>query len=245
MTINKEARENKVLEAIVKAHIDSAYPVGSKHIAQILGLSSATIRSVMFELEKAGFIMQPYTSAGRVPTDLGYRRYVDCIMFANELSESDDALFLRLRQLVNRKKLLEEVIEEISSAISRITKYTGIALAPNNKLYFDGTYHMLEQPEFSEQGTAREFLRAIEEKEELMRIMNEDLEEAGTIIRIGRENTFSGLRGCTIITSTYKIKNRASGNIGIIGPMRMRYEEVVPAIEYLAGMTTEILEEIS
>jgi len=244
MTINKEARENKVLEAIVKAHIASAYPVSSKHIAQILGLSSATIRNVMFELEKAGFIMQPYTSAGRIPTDLGYRRYVDCIMSANELSESDDALFLRLRQLVNRKKLLEEVIEEISSAISRITKYTGIALAPNNKLYFDGTYHMLEQPEFSEQGMAREFLRAIEEKEELMRIMSEDLEEARTIIRIGRENIFSGLHGCTIITSTYKIKNRASGNIGIIGPMRMKYEEVVPAVEYLAGMTTEILEEI-
>ena len=244
MTINKEVRQNGVLEAIVKTHVDSACPVSSKHIAQILGLSSATIRNVMFELENEGFIMQPYTSAGRIPTDLGYRRYVDCIMSANELSESDDALFSDVRQLVNRKRSFEEVIEEVSSAISKITNYTGIALAPNNKLYFDGTYHMLEHPEFSELSTARDFLRAIEEKEELMRIMSEGLEAAGAIIRIGRENAFRGLQGCTIITSAYKIKNRASGNIGIIGPIRMRYEEVVPAVEYLADMTTEILEEI-
>ena len=230
------------MEALVKLHIESALPVGSKQIAQILGLSSATIRNVMYELERAGYVRQPYTSAGRVPTDLGYRWYVNNLMSMAELPE--DSVLSELRQYVNEKRFFEEIIEAISHAISKITNYTGIALSPNQKLYFDGTYHMLEQPEFMELDMARNFLRIIEEKEDLMRIMNKDLEVTGTIIHIGRENIFEGLKECTIITSTYKFKDHVSGNVGLIGPMRMKYAEVVPMIELFAEMTTEALEEI-
>jgi len=240
MTIDREKRQNRVLEAIIKAHVASAFPVGSKYIAHILGLSSATIRNVMIELEREGYITHPHTSAGRIPTDLGYRRYVDNMMSVGELPRRN--ILSRLREYVNRKRFFEEIIEEASSAISKITNYTGLALSPNNRLYFDGTYHMLEQPEFSELSMARDFLRVIEEKSELAHIMNQDLESSGTVIRIGRENAYEELRSCTIITATYKFKKRTSGSIGIIGPMRMRYEEVVPAVEYLAEMTTEALE---
>lgn len=243
MTIDRELRRNRVLEAIVKAHVGNALPVGSKHITRTLGLSSATIRNVMAELEKDGYVTQPYTSAGRVPTDLGYRKYVNN-MHSVSKPPADEA-FLRVRRYVNRKRFFEEVIEGASQAISEITSYTGIALSPRNKFYFGGTHHMLEQPEFSELETARDFLRVIEEKEELLRLMSEDLETTGTTIRIGRENIFTELRNCTIITCTYKFRQRISGNVGIIGPMRMRYETVVPIVEHLAEITTEALEEIS
>ncbi|MGB2706191.1 MAG: hypothetical protein WBC74_04995 [Candidatus Omnitrophota bacterium] len=243
MTIDREKRQNRVLEAVIKAHVASALPVGSKNIARILGLSSATIRKVMFELEREGYITHPYTSAGRIPTDLGYRRYVDSMMHIRELPQED--MLSRLREHVNRKRFFEEVIEAASSAVSKITNYTGIALSPSNRLYFDGTYHMLEQPEFRELDAARDFLRAIEEGNELMCIMNRDLEANETAIHIGRENMYEELRGCAIITSTYRFKKRPSGNIGVIGPMRMRYEEVVPIVECLAEMMTEALEGIS
>ncbi len=240
MTINREKRKNRILEAIIRAHVTSALPVGSKYIARILGLSSATIRNVMIELEKEGYITHPYTSAGRIPTDLGYRRYVDSRMFVAEFPRKN--ILTRLREHISRKKFFEEIIEYASSAISKITNYTGIALSPNNRLYFDGTYHMLEQPEFMELGMARDFLRVIEEKREFARIMNQDLESSGTAIRIGRENMYEELHSCTIITSPYKFKKRTSGSIGIIGPMRMRYDEVVPVVQYLAEITTEALE---
>ena len=243
MTINREIRKNRVLEAIVRAHVETAIPVGSKQIAKTLGLSSATIRSVMFELEKAGFVKQPYTSAGRIPTDLGYRKYVDNMMSLKEILQ--DETYLDIREYVNKKRFFEEIIEATSHAISEITNYTGIALSPRNKLYFDGTYHMLEQPEFNRLSMARDFLKIIEEKDDLMNIMSQDLEERGTVIHIGRENLLDGLRECTIITASYKFKNEVSGNIGVIGPMRMKYEEVVPIVEYLAEMTTEILGDIS
>jgi len=243
MTIDRETRRNRVLEAIVKVHITSALPVGSKYIARMLDLSSATIRHVMFELEAEGYVKQPYTSAGRVPTDLGYRRYVDSMMHVRELPQDD--IFSKIGQYITKKRFFEEAIEAVSSAISKITNYTGIALSPNNKVYFDGTYHMLEHPEFSKLGMARNFLRVMEGKDELLRIMSQDLETRGTAIHIGRENIFEELRECTIITSAYRVKNRISGNIGVIGPMRMKYEEVVPMIELFAEMATRALEEVT
>ena len=243
MTIDRERRKNRVLEAVVKAHIDSALPVSSSYVARNLNLSSATIRSVMSALEEEGFIRQPYISAGRIPTDLGYRRYVDNVMFATEVAEND--ILSRVRRFINRSKFFEDAIEATSQAISKITNYTGIAVSPNNRLYFDGTYHMLEQPEFRESETARDFLRVIEGRGEFVRVLNRDLETTGTAIRIGRENAFEELHECTIITSAYKFKNRVSGNIGVIGPMRMPYEEVVPLVEYLARATTITLEEFA
>jgi len=242
MTIDRVARQNRVLEAIVKAHIESALPVGSSYIAERLGMSSATIRHVMFELEKEGFVRQPYTSAGRIPTDLGYRKYVDNMESPAELAEDD--VFQKAQHYVREKRFFEEIIEATSQAISEITKYTGIALSPNNKLYFDGTYRMLGYPEFMELDMARNFLKIIEEKDELKHIMSRDLEAKGTVIHIGRENMFEGLRECTIITSTYTFDDRISGNIGVIGPMRMRYEEIVPVVEYLAEITTGFLGEM-
>jgi len=239
MTINKTIRLNRVLEAIVKVHIETTLPVGSGHIARLLGLSSATIRNAMFELERQGYVKQPYTSAGRIPTDLGYRRYVDNMMHHAELGE--EGIFSEVQQYLKEKRFFEDIIEATSQAISKITNYTGIALSPNNRLYFDGTYRMLEQPEFMEISKASSFLRAVEERDELMDIMSRDLSANGTIIHIGRENQFTELRECTIITCSYKFRDRISGNVGVIGPMRMEYERVVPMVEFLAEMTTEIL----
>ena len=243
MTINREVRENAVLDEIVKFHIKSAMPVGSKHIARTLNLSSATIRNVMLDLEKRGYVKQPHTSAGRIPTDRGYRKYVDNMSHLVKLERDD--LYSKIKKYMEKKKLLEEVIEAASYAVSRATNYTGLALSPNNKLYFDGTYHMLEQPEFRELEVARDFLRMIEEKEDLLSMLHEDLVSTeGISIKIGRENRYIELRECTIITSTYKLKDSSCGKIGIIGPMRMDYEEMVPMVEYITNFTTDILEEM-
>jgi transcriptional regulator of heat shock response len=242
MTIDKETRRNRVLEAIVRAHIATAHPVGSGDIAKALGLSSATIRNVMAELEHMGYVKQPHTSAGRIPTDLGYRRYVDSMMSAADIRMED--IYASLRQYVYEKRFLEEVIEAASHAISETTRYTGIALTPNHKLYFDGTYHMLEQPEFREMEHALDFLRMIEEREEIVRMLSNDLASRGTKIRIGRENRHDQLRECTIVTATYTIDNHISGSVGVIGPMRMKYERIVPAVEQLAEFTSRILEEL-
>jgi heat-inducible transcriptional repressor len=127
-----DARKRKVLEAIVIDYIATAEPVGSRTIARKynLGVSSATIRNEMADLEEMGLIEQPHTSAGRVPSDTGYRYYVDCIMekkaLANEAKELiKDSFRIKIKQL-------EELIQLSLKILSSMTSYTSLVLAPQH-----------------------------------------------------------------------------------------------------------------
>jgi heat-inducible transcriptional repressor len=126
-------RKLRILQAIIDDYINTAEPVGSRTIAKKheLGLSSATIRNEMADLEEMGFLEQPYTSAGRVPSDKGYRLYVDQLMKINELSENDvekirDAMDVRINEL-------SQLIRNASVVMSKFTKYTSLAVTPHNK----------------------------------------------------------------------------------------------------------------
>ncbi|PYG87640.1 heat-inducible transcription repressor HrcA [Ruminiclostridium sufflavum DSM 19573] len=126
-------RKLRILQAIIDDYISSAEPVGSRTIAKKheLGLSSATIRNEMADLEEMGFLEQPHTSAGRVPSDKGYRLYVDKLMQINELSQSDidnikNAMDIRINEL-------SQLIRNASVVMSKFTKYTTMAVTPHSK----------------------------------------------------------------------------------------------------------------
>ncbi len=126
-------RKLKILQAIIDDYIYSAEPVGSRTIAKKheLGLSSATIRNEMADLEEMGLLEQPYTSAGRVPSDKGYRLYVDQLMKINELTESE---IEKIRNDMNiRINELSQLIRNASAVMSKFTKYTSIAVTPHMK----------------------------------------------------------------------------------------------------------------
>lgn len=123
-------RKRRILQAIIDDYIDTAEPIGSRTIARRheLGLSSATIRNEMADLEDMGYIAQPHTSAGRVPSDKGYRLYVDQLMKAHELSQDEletirSAMEIRINEL-------SQLIRQASVVMSRITGYTSIAMTP-------------------------------------------------------------------------------------------------------------------
>lgn len=123
-------RKIKILRAIVVDYIATAEPVGSRTIARKyrMGISPATIRNEMADLEELGYLAQPYTSAGRIPSDKGYRFYVDFLMPVVELTEKE---LLQVRQLFKKRiKELEDLIEETSKVISNLTNYTSIILGP-------------------------------------------------------------------------------------------------------------------
>ncbi len=126
-------RKLRILQAIIDDYIDTAEPVGSRTIAKKheLGLSSATIRNEMADLEEMGFLEQPHTSAGRVPSDKGYRLYVDQLMKINDLSENDienirKAMDIRINEL-------SQIIRNASVVMSQFTKYTSMAVTPQIK----------------------------------------------------------------------------------------------------------------
>jgi heat-inducible transcriptional repressor len=128
------ARKKQILQAVITDYVKSAQPVGSRTIARryMVGLSPATIRNEMADLEEAGYLIQPHTSAGRIPSQMGYRYYVDQLMETSDLEDEDKA---KINQVYEYEKLkeIEEIIRHTSRLISLLTNYTSLILGPQLK----------------------------------------------------------------------------------------------------------------
>ncbi|NMB33083.1 MAG: heat-inducible transcription repressor HrcA [Clostridium sp.] len=126
-------RKKKILQSIINDYISTAEPVGSRTVARKhkFGLSSATIRNEMADLEEMGYIKQPYTSAGRIPSDRGYRFYVEQLMGTSELTAAE---MLSVKSAMDFKiNEFNQLLKQVSSIISRITKYASMAATPERK----------------------------------------------------------------------------------------------------------------
>lgn len=243
MLKDSKRRDEEVLAIIVKHYVETAEPVGSRYVARQLGFSSATIRNVMADLEDLGLITHPHTSAGRIPTDKGYRYYIDSLMRTQSVNEH---IMKSIKEAYGHTmRSLEDVLECTSHLMSSLTNYVGITLLSQyDKLYLDGTSHIITEPEFKDFKKLYALLRSLEEKGDILNLLRSDFEDNGLTIHIGKENKFSYLSECSVVTRGYKIKGRPSGRLGVIGPKRMVYEKVIPTVEFLADTVTNILEEL-
>ncbi len=136
-------RKKQILKAIVEAHIDGGEPVGSKYILQntLMSCSSATIRNEMAELEQMGYLVQPHTSAGRVPSEAGYRFYVDSLVeqYAQTTHE-----VVKINQLLKSKMSeLDQILDTASRLASSMTNYTGIAIKPRTSSVTMSRYEII------------------------------------------------------------------------------------------------------
>lgn len=127
-------RAGRVLSALVREYIETGQPVGSHTLARRLGmgLSPATVRNVLAQLDEQGFIHQPHTSAGRIPTDLGYRFYVDTLLHARRTTRTSASLEAEIRQTAGGA-LMDDVLAQVSHLLSRNLRQVGFALAPENE----------------------------------------------------------------------------------------------------------------
>ena len=236
-------RQEDVLRTVVSSHVQSALPVGSTGVAGILGVSSATIRNVMAELEEMGYIRHPHTSAGRMPTDEGYRYYIDSLMQIRELSGSiiDNIMENYRREVYS----IEDVMERTSGLIADLTEYVEITAEPESeRVYLGGTSHIIEQPEFRDFKKLHTIFRCLEDKISMLHFLCDDADDDRLAISIGRENKLSNLKDCSVVSRGYKRRGRASGRLGVIGPKRMVYEKVVPMVEFLSEMVSKVLDRI-
>ena len=120
-------RKKKILHSIISEYIKSAEPIGSRHVAKNLdiGLSSATIRNEMADLEEMGYITQPHTSAGRIPTDKGYRFYVDQLV-----QEQTQQVVTMNSMIIARTNRMEQVLKQVVRMLAANTNYTSMISAP-------------------------------------------------------------------------------------------------------------------
>jgi heat-inducible transcriptional repressor len=339
-------RAAQILAALVAEYIDTAEPVGSARLATASGLavSSATVRNILAELEELGYLQQPHTSAGRIPTDRGYRFYVDQLLAApRSVRNGGAAVEAQLRRDAGTPALAEDVLAAVSQVLSRTARLVAFALpmtaegilneiefvpltstkvlvivvadggqvsrkaidvgeeldphdlrqAANylntefagmplehirlavmerlrhertladalraralrlaqtgleelpkkTPLFVDGASSLLDEASEDSNisiATLKALLRMVEEKERLVRLLNEYIDGPGLTIVIGQEHRAADLRPFSIVAATYADGTRR-GTIGVIGPMRMHYSRNIAVVDGVAQAVSRVL----
>ena len=335
-----------MLSTLVREYIETAGPVGSARLAQRagLGVSSATVRHILVDLESLGYVQQPHTSAARIPTDRGYRFYVDELLENQRPLRAGSGVEAQLRRDAGTPALVEDVLAAVSQVLSRASKlvafalpldsgdgvlkeidflplagsrvlvvmvaddgrvarkaidigenlgpqdlrqaanylnteFAGLPVAQVRKAVLERLRHertlcdallsralrlaqssLEELPrrtplfvvgassllaEDSETGgasiaTLRSLLRMVEEKERLVRILNEYIDGPGMTIVIGHEHSTPDLRPFSLVAATYADGPRR-GTVGVIGPLRMHYSRTIAVVDDVAQAVSRVL----
>jgi heat-inducible transcriptional repressor len=217
-------RQAKILAAIVEQYAEVASPVGSSLLAKVFGVSSATIRAEMAQLEDLGFITQPHTSAGRIPTDRGYRYYVNQLAVQKNPSEGRAEKALATR--VGQGGMPERMIRNAVDTLVELTHNLGIATI-GNQLYMSGLSNLFGQPEFLSGGQAQQVARLLDNLEPWLReaAPNEPLS-----VYIGAENPVGRSAGASLIISRFRSPFSDHSYIGVLGPTRQQYRDVMSLV---------------
>jgi heat-inducible transcriptional repressor len=335
-------RSGRVLAALVREYIASGEPVPSSLLAAAagLGVSSATVRSILAKLEDEGFVQQPHTSAGRIPTDRGYRFYVDLLLESKRSVRSGSAVEARLRR-GGTTPLADSVLSQVSHVVSQASRNVGFAMRPAHEaavfdrvefiplsaarvlvvivargghvvqkaidireplsaddlrqaaaylnaefsglpihrareavlerigeervlydtlmaramrlasstftdlpderaLYVDGAASLLGEDQGLTLGTLQALLLMIEEKQRLVRLLNEYMDGPGLTVVIGAEHLDPNLRSFSLVASTYE-DGSGVGTIGVIGPTRMHYSRAIAVVDGAAQAVSRML----
>lgn len=231
-------RQSKILCAIVEQYAEVASPVGSSLLAKAFNVSSATIRAEMVQLEEMGYIHQPHTSAGRVPTDKGYRYYV------NYLNESQEPVAERraeraLAARVSHGGVPERTIRNAVDTLVELTHNLGLATL-GNQLYMSGLSNLFSQPEFVSGAHVQQVARLLDNLEPWLReaAPNEPLS-----VYIGRENPIGRSAQCSLIISRFRSPYSDRSYIGVLGPTRQSYRDVMNLVRRAGQSLEEVLYE--
>ena len=226
-------RQEKILAAIVEQYAEVASPVGSSLLAKAFGVSSATIRSEMSGLEKAGYISQPHTSAGRIPTDKGYRYYVNHIT-EQKAGSGEKRAQRALAARVTDGGMPEQAIKNTVDTLVELTSNLGIATI-GDQLYMSGLSNLFGQPEFMHPGQVQEVARLLDN---LQPWLYEAAPNEALNVYIGRENPIGSAAGCSLIISRFRSPFSDSSYIGVLGPTRQSYRDVMNLVSR-AGQALE------
>lgn len=238
-TDSKE-REEEVLLLVVESYIRESKPISSAYLCQKyrLGYSPATVRHVLEVLEDKGFLCHPHTSAGRVPTQRGFKTYADRIQRAGIVSVFPLSITMPLHFQNN-----DETFEYVSDSLSQASGYTSLVAVSgkNNKVFSRGTRFMLEQPEFEDIHKIKAFFLALETRmKEIEKVLFENIDDDVRFF-IGDEIGCKEIADCSLIVAHAKEK-ALSFSLALLGPMRMDYMRAASCLQGIKQRLMELIE---
>lgn len=235
--INMTDRQVKLLIAIIEQYAEIAAPVGSVTLAKLFGVSSATIRSEMARLEELGYITQPHTSAGRIPTDKGYRHYVNLLTEGGTAVQGDRGSRALEARVASAGDRADRVIRSAVDSLVELTHNLGLATI-GDELYLAGMGNLFSQPEFLQGTSAQSVARLLDNLEPWLR---EAAPTEPLNVYIGAENPIGKSSGATLIISRFRSPYSDSSYIGVLGPTRQSYGRVMRLVQQTGKMLENAL----
>ena len=223
-----------MLAAVVELYTKTAEPVGSETLLERhhFPVSAATVRNDMLALEERGLLYQPHTSAGRIPTDAGYRYYVEEMMGDKPLSKKEQ-LKLQEEFLILKAKHARTV-RTTARLLSVLSGNLGVSgIQGKDEVYDFGMKSLMESPEFQEMDELSRLVETLDTLDEKIDILMAGLKDGETRIYIGEENPVAGIENCAMVVAPYRNQDGERGMLAIIGPKRMEYAKNKSLIEHM------------
>ena len=230
-------RQKGILCQIIEEYAETASPVGSVTLAKLFGVSSATIRAEMARLEALGLIAQPHTSAGRVPTDAGYRFYVNNLENNDSIHPAIERSAHALEVRVSSQSRADTAIRRAVDALVELTGNLGLATI-DGQLYLSGMSQLFTQPEFLDSQRVQSVAKLLDNLEPWLR---EAAPGEALNIFIGQENPIGKNSEASLIISKFRSPFSDRSYIGVLGPTRQNYSRVMSLVRHAGNMLEEIL----
>ncbi|EKD95624.1 MAG: Transcriptional regulator of heat shock protein [uncultured bacterium] len=235
-------RESELLKAIIDEYIDSAEAIGSETVEKKypkLGVSPATIRNEMVKLAKLGYLRQPHTSAGRVPTPQAMKFYIDQLMKEKQMSTAEEVAVKD--QIWDYRNEMDKLLREATHTLAEKTKTMAVATTDEGDIYFSGIANILDMPEFYDIEATRAVLSLIDEVTQLQEIFLRKEGEEDVQVIFGEELGMEPLRSCGFITARFQTGTQKRGALGIVGPTRLNYPYVIPVVRYVNDLLIDLV----
>jgi len=224
-------RQKEILTFLINEYIRSAQPVGSALLSEKseMDLSPATYRNELVVLEEEGFLTQPHTSAGRVPTERAYKYFVDeCLDNKKVLKGSSAPEF----KSAMKEKDTEILLKMVAKQIVEKSEEAVIVAFDKNNVYYTGLSKLFAQPEFKDQSSIVSLSSIVEGMDVVIDKVFDRVSDLEVLI--GSNNPFGN--SCSTIVGKYKLKNNTTGMFAILGPMRMDYEKNIGLVNSVKAL---------
>lgn len=232
-------RQGQLLKNIVEEYIQTGKPVGSVNLVEKQGLkvSSATVRNEMARLIKEGYLKQPHTSAGRVPSTLGFRYYLELDLKEEELPVLKEVA-VKQRLFAERMEP-EKVLRQTTLALAEQTGCLALISAGAGRLFSAGAVNLLNYPEFFDIDVTKAVLNLIDRGEDFLNLLKKAVTEKEIHVLVGEELGEQKLTECAFVFAPFS-SNKFAGTLAVIGPSRLNYARVIPFLRYCKNLLNEL-----
>ncbi len=240
MTNGLSARQTQILKALIDEYIETAQPVGSENLDKKynLGVSPATIRNEMVSLTKAGYLRQPHTSSGRIPSPTAMKFYVDQLMEEKQMSLADEVK--AKEEIRDSKDDLGKLLDEATRALAQRTRNVALAATDDGRVWHAGYANVFSNPEFSDMGVCSGLFSFFEEAQRVHELLFQSASLTDPFdVLFGEELSWPELSTVGIVTAHFNAKGK-KGALGVVGPVRLSYSTVVPMVRYFSNMIEEV-----